>query len=94
MRPLEFQIGDKVFLNVTPLKGIIRFGMNGKLAPRWIGLFEIIKRIGPIAYRLELFIYLDKIHNILHVSLLQKANMNPSRVLQNQSRLWIGVKKC
>jgi hypothetical protein len=94
MRPLEFQIGDKVFLNMAPLKGIIRFGMNGKLAPRWIGPFEIIKRIRPIAYRLELFIYLDKIHNILHVSLLQKANMNPSRVLQNQSRLWIGVKKC
>jgi hypothetical protein len=94
MRPLEFQIGDKVFLNVAPLKGIIQFGMNGKLAPRWIGPFEIIKRIRPIAYRLELFIYLDKIHNILHVSLLQKANMNPSRVLQNQSRLWIGVKKC
>jgi hypothetical protein len=83
-----------VFLNVAPLKGIIRFGMKGKLAPRWIGPFEIIKRIGPVAYMLELLIYLDKIHNIFHVFLLQKAKMNPLRVLQNQSRLWSGVKKC
>jgi len=69
-RPLEFQVGDKVFLKVAPWKGIIRFGVKGKLAPRYISPFEIKKRIGPVAYRLELPVYLDKIHNVFHVSLL------------------------
>jgi len=80
-RPLEFQVGDKVFLKVAPWKGIIRFGVKGKLALRYIGPFEIKERIGPIAYQLELLVYLDKIHNVFHVSLLQKAKIDPSRVL-------------
>jgi hypothetical protein len=50
MRPLEFQIGDRVFLKVAPWKGIIHFGMKGKLASRYIGLFEVIARIGLVAY--------------------------------------------
>jgi len=80
-RPLEFQVGDKVFLKVSPWKGIIRFGVKGKLAPRYIGPFKIKERIGPVAYQLELPVYLDKIHNVLQVSLLRKAKIDPSRVL-------------
>ena len=80
-RPLEFQIGDRVFLKVAPWKGIIRFGMKGKLAPRYIGPFEVIARIGPVAYRLKLPAHLEKIHNVFHVSLLWKAEVDPSRVL-------------
>jgi len=80
-RPLEFQVGDKVFLKVAPWKGIIRFGVKGKFAPRYIGPFEIKERIGPVAYQLELPVYLDKIHNVFHVSLLRKAMIDPSRVL-------------
>ncbi|GKB55838.1 putative reverse transcriptase domain, ribonuclease H-like domain, aspartic peptidase domain protein [Tanacetum coccineum] len=53
-RPLEFEIGDKVMLKVAPWKGVIRFGKRGKLNPRYIGPFQIIKRIGPVAYCLEL----------------------------------------
>jgi hypothetical protein len=80
-RPLEFQIGDRVFLKVAPWKGIIRFGMKGKLAPRYIGPFEVIARIGLVAYRLKLPAHLEKIHNVFHVSLLRKAEVDPSRVL-------------
>ncbi|XP_061971828.1 uncharacterized protein LOC133694346 [Populus nigra] len=77
-RPLEFQVGDKVFVKVAPWKGIIRFGIKGKLAPRYISSFEIKERIGLVAYQLELPVNLDKIHN---VSLLRKAKIDPSRVL-------------
>jgi len=80
-RPLEFQTGDKVFLKVAPWKGIIQFGMKGKLAPRYIDPFKIIERIGLVAYRLELPALLDKIHNVFYVSLLWKAKMDPLRVL-------------
>jgi hypothetical protein len=65
---------------VAPWKGIIQFGVKGKLAPRYIRPFEI-ERIGPVAYWLELPVYLNKIHNVLYVSLLRKAKIDPSRVL-------------
>ena len=50
-RPLEFSVGDQVFLKVSPLKGSIRFGQKGKLAPRYVGPFEILQKVGPVAYR-------------------------------------------
>ncbi|XP_034929520.1 uncharacterized protein [Populus alba] len=80
-RPLEFEIGDKVFLKVAPMKQVLRFGLKGKLAPRYIGPFEVTKRIGPVAYRLALPPHLAKIHDVFHVSLLRKAEVDPSRVL-------------
>ena len=53
-RPLEFEIGDLVFVKVSPIKGAIRFGKTGKLAPRYIGPFRVLEKIGAVAYRIEL----------------------------------------
>jgi len=80
-RPLEFQIGDMVFLKVALWKHVIRFGMKGILAPRYIGPYKIIERIGTVAYRILLPPHLDRIHNVFHVSMLQKADLDPTRIL-------------
>jgi hypothetical protein len=74
-------VGDKVFLKVAPWKGIIRYRIKGKLAPRYISPFKIIDRIGPVAYRLNFPTQLDKIQNVFHVSLLWKAKVDPLKVL-------------
>ncbi|GJZ16915.1 putative reverse transcriptase domain-containing protein [Tanacetum coccineum] len=60
-KPLEFEVGDRVMLKVSPWKGVIRFGRKGKLAPRYVGPFEILERIGPVAYRLSLHVPLDDV---------------------------------
>ncbi|KAD4584976.1 hypothetical protein E3N88_22577 [Mikania micrantha] len=69
---MEFQVGDKVLLKVSPWKGVIRFGKQGKLNPRYIGPFKILIRIGPMAYQLNLSAELDGVHNVFHVSNLKK----------------------
>jgi len=77
-RPLEFKIGDMVFLKVAQWKHVIRFGMKDKLAPRYIGPYKIIERIGTVAYRILLPPHLDNIHNVFHVSMLRKADLDPA----------------
>nr|GEX46385.1 putative reverse transcriptase domain-containing protein [Tanacetum cinerariifolium] len=72
-RPLEFNVGDKVMLKVSPWKGVIRFGKRRKLSPRFIGPFKIFERIGPVAYKLQLPRELQGIHNTFHVSNLKKC---------------------
>ncbi|GJX03608.1 reverse transcriptase domain-containing protein [Tanacetum coccineum] len=71
-KPLEFEVGDKVLLKVLPWKGVMRFGKKGKLAPRYVGPFEILERIGPVAYRLRLPKELSEVHDTFHVSNLKK----------------------
>nr|GEY78480.1 putative reverse transcriptase domain-containing protein [Tanacetum cinerariifolium] len=71
-KPLEFQVGDKVMLKVSPWKGVIRFGKRGKLNPRYIGPFKILAKVGTVAYRLELPEQLSKVYSTFHVSKLKK----------------------
>ncbi|GKE04945.1 hypothetical protein Tco_1396963 [Tanacetum coccineum] len=72
-KPLEFQVGDKVMLKVSPWKGVIRFGKRRKLNPRYIGPFKIIAKVGTVAYRLELPEKLSRVHSTFHVSKLKKC---------------------
>ncbi|KAA3465984.1 DNA/RNA polymerases superfamily protein [Gossypium australe] len=82
-KDIEFQIGDKVFLKVSPWKKILHFGRKGKLCPRFIGPYEIIERIGPVVYRLALPTELEKIHNVFQVSMLRRYRLDPSHVISS-----------
>ncbi|GJY42791.1 hypothetical protein Tco_0431004 [Tanacetum coccineum] len=79
-KPLEFEVRDRVLLKVSPWKGMIYFGTKGKLAPRYVGPFKILERIGPIAYRLRLLKELSSVHDVFQVLILKKcladANMH------------------
>nr|GEW86361.1 putative reverse transcriptase domain-containing protein [Tanacetum cinerariifolium] len=72
-KPLEFSVGDNVLLKVSPRKGVVRFGKRSKVSPRYVGPFEIVKRIGPVAYRLYLPQELVGLHDTFHVSNLKKC---------------------
>ncbi|GJW63148.1 putative reverse transcriptase domain-containing protein [Tanacetum coccineum] len=77
-KPLELCVGDYVLLKVSPWKGVVRFRNKGKLAPRFVGPFEIIEKVGPIAYRLDLPEELDGVHDTFHVSNLKKYLADPT----------------
>jgi hypothetical protein len=81
-RDLNFEVGENVFLKVSPLKGIMRFGVKRKLSPTYIGPFEILERVGPVAYRLALPPTYASVHNVFHVSMLRKYVHDPSHVLK------------
>ncbi|GJV53243.1 putative reverse transcriptase domain-containing protein [Tanacetum coccineum] len=72
-KPMEFQVGDKVMLKVSPWKGVVRFGKRGKLNPRYVRPFKVLKKVGAIAYKLELPQELSRVHNTFHVSNLKKC---------------------
>ncbi|XP_020266350.1 uncharacterized protein LOC109841823 [Asparagus officinalis] len=81
-RELEFQVGDHVFLKVSPTRGVKRFGIQGKLSPRFIGPFEILERIGPVAYRLALPPALSGVHDVFHISMLRKFIRDPNEIVE------------
>ncbi|GJT94459.1 putative reverse transcriptase domain-containing protein, partial [Tanacetum coccineum] len=72
-KPMEFQVGDKVMLKVSPWKGVLRFGKRGKLNPRYVGPFKVLEKVGSVAYKLELPQELSRVHNMFHVSNLKKC---------------------
>ncbi|GJV13165.1 putative reverse transcriptase domain-containing protein [Tanacetum coccineum] len=80
-KPLRFQVGDRVMLQVSPCKGIFRFGKRGKLNPRFIGPFKILERIGPVAYKLELPEEVSNVHNTFHVSNIKKCLSDESLII-------------
>ncbi|GKB71679.1 putative reverse transcriptase domain-containing protein [Tanacetum coccineum] len=72
-KPIEFQVGDNVMLKVSPWKGVVRFGKRGKLNPRYVRPFNVLEKVGEVAYKLELPEELSKVHNTFHVSNLKKC---------------------
>nr|GEU29905.1 putative reverse transcriptase domain-containing protein [Tanacetum cinerariifolium] len=77
-KPLEFSVGDYVLLKVSPWKGVVRFRKKWKLAPRFVGPFEIIEKVGPVAYQLDLLKELNGVHDKFHVSNLKKCLADPT----------------
>jgi hypothetical protein len=80
-RQLEFNIGDLVYLKVSPMKGVMQFNKKGKLSPRFVGPFEIKEVVGPVAYKVELLPALSGIHDIFHMSTLRKHVHGPQHVV-------------
>ena len=83
-KDLQFEIGDKVFLKISPWKGVLRFGKRGKLSLIFIEPYEIVSKVGPVAYKLKLPKELSRIHDTFHVSMLRKYIPDPSHVLREQ----------
>ena len=79
-KDIEYDVRDKVFLKVSPWRKILRFGKKEKPSPRFIGPYEILERIGPVAYRLALPPELAKLHNLFHVSMLRRYHSNESHI--------------
>ncbi|GJV70718.1 putative reverse transcriptase domain-containing protein, partial [Tanacetum coccineum] len=83
-KPMEFQVGDKVMLKVSPWKGVVHFGKRGKLNPRYVGPFKVLEKVGEFAYKLELPEELSRVHNTFHVSVDTKVGRSLIRVARTQ----------
>ena len=80
-KDIRYVIGEKLFLEVSPWKKVMRFGKNGKLSPRFIGPYEVIEKVGPVEYILDLPQELEKIHNVFHVLMLRRYRSDLSNVV-------------
>ncbi|XP_024926663.2 uncharacterized protein LOC112490670 [Ziziphus jujuba] len=81
-KDLEIEVGVWVFLKLSPWKGVVCFGRRGKLSPRYIEPYEIMERIGPVAYRLALLEEIARVHNVFHISMLRKYIVDLSHLLE------------
>jgi hypothetical protein len=84
-RELRFEEGDFVYLKVSPMRGVKRFQMKGKLVPRFVGPYPVIGRVGPTAYYLELPESMSDIHNVFHVSQLHKCLQVPENHIEAET---------
>ena len=84
-KDVHYEIDEKVFLKVSPWMKVMRFRRKGKLSPIFIGLYEVIEKVGPMAYRLALPPDLEKIHNVFHVSMLRRYKLDPSHVVSSET---------
>ncbi|WMV46129.1 hypothetical protein MTR67_039514, partial [Solanum verrucosum] len=80
-RDHEFEVGDWVYLKISPMKGVMKFCKKGKLSPRYVGPFEILKRVGNVAYELKLPNELAPINPVFHISMLKKCISEPMSIL-------------
>ncbi|XP_041027045.1 uncharacterized protein LOC121267262 [Juglans microcarpa x Juglans regia] len=80
-RQLEFEVRDKVFLRIAPMRGVMRFIKKGKLSTRYVGLFDILDRIGPMVYMVALPLALSRVYDVFHVSILRKYIPDPTHVI-------------
>jgi hypothetical protein len=87
--PRHFEVGDYVYLKVSPTKGVQRFGVKGKLAPRYIRPYEVIEVCGPVAYRIQLPKWFSAIHNVFHVTHLKKGRPVPENEVITEANAWI-----
>ena len=83
---MVFEVGDFVFLKVSPTKGVARFGKRGMISPRYIGPYQISRRVGEVAYKLDLPPELSGVHSIFHVSMLRKYLTDVSQVIPIQPK--------
>ncbi|XP_016667570.1 uncharacterized protein [Gossypium hirsutum] len=81
LRDIKYSVGDKVFLKVSQLKKVLRFGRKGKLSLRFIRTYEIIERIGPMAYQLALLAELRKIHDVFYMLMLRRYRLDLSHII-------------
>ncbi|XP_073119686.1 uncharacterized protein [Henckelia pumila] len=81
-RPLEFKIGEKAYVKLSPMKGVVRFIKAGKMNPQYVGPFEILEKVGTLAYRLALPPSMSRIHDVFHVSQLRKYISDSNHVLE------------
>ena len=84
-RQESYNLDEKAYLRVTPLKGTQRFGIKGKLAPRYIGPFRIVAKRGEVAYQLELPPHLSRVHDVFHVSQLRRCFKDPIREVDHET---------
>ena len=85
MTNFKSEVGDSVFLKVAPMRGVMRFAKEGKLSLLYVGLFEVIERIGEVAYRLAFPLVLSRLYDVFHVSMPEKYLRDPSHVLSYES---------
>ena len=84
-KDIRYEVGEKVFLKLSPWKKVMRFGKKGKLSPGFISPYEVIKKVGPVAYHLALPPDLEKIHNVFHVSMQRRYRSDPSHVVSSET---------